>query len=79
MLQHGVVLHFDSNHPAGHKRGYIKALFSSECPRAYVGQTGRQCATRMKEHQRRQDENALVALTTGYGFYWARTSVIGNC
>ncbi len=56
----------------------------SECPSSYVGQTGRQFGTRMKEHKgavRRQDENSLLALhclTSGHAFDWDRATVVGN-
>ncbi len=56
----------------------------SECPNAYVGQTGREFATRMKENQnavRRQDENSLPTLhclTTGHALDCTRASVVGN-
>ncbi len=62
----------------------VLSIPCSECPSAYVGQTGIQFATRMKEHQstvRRQDENSLLALhslTTGHAFDWTRASVVGN-
>ncbi len=52
--------------------GIIFHKFSVRNSSAYVGQTGPQFATRMKEHQsavRRQDENYLLALhclTTGH-------------
>ncbi len=53
-------------------------------PNAYVGQTGWQLSTRVKEQTgavRRQDENSLLALhclTTGHAFDWDRASVIGK-
>ncbi len=62
------------------RRDVVYSIPSSECPSAYVGQTGRQFATRMKEHQsvvRRQDENSLLVLhclTTGHAFDWTSSS-----
>ncbi len=57
------------------------SIFASS---SYVGQTGRQFGTRMKEHKgavRRQDENSLLALhclTSGHAFDWDRATVMGN-
>ncbi len=56
----------------------------SNCPNAYMGQTGRQLSTHVKEHKgvvRRQDKHSLLALhclTTGHAFNWDRASVIGK-
>ncbi len=50
----------------------------------YVGKTGRQFATRMKEHSslvRPQDDNSLLVLhclTTGHAFDWTRASAFGK-
>ncbi len=63
------------------RRNVVHSIPCSECPNAYVGQTGRQFATCMKEHKsavRRQDENSLMALPTGKAFGWTRASVVGN-
>ncbi len=61
---------------------YYCLITCLNCPNAYVGQTGRQLSTRVKEYKgavRRQDENFLLALhglMTGYAFNWDITSVI---
>ncbi len=53
-------------------------------PNAYVGQTGRQLSTRVKEQKvavRRQDEKSLLALhclTAGHAFDQDRASVTGR-
>ncbi len=70
--------------PPSHAYPVLYRIPCLECPSAYVGQTGRQFTTRMKENQsavRRQDENSLLALhclTTGHAFDWTRASVVGN-
>ncbi len=61
------------------QRNVVYHIPCSDCPNAYVGQTGR-----VKEHKgavRRQDENSLLALNclmTGNAFDWDRASVIGK-
>ncbi len=61
-----------------------RCILCSECPGAFVGQTGRQFAKRMKEHRiavRGQDGNSLLALhclTTRHAFDWTRASVVEN-
>ncbi len=78
------LVHVKEPLPTQRRRNVVYNIPCSECPSAYVGQTGRQFATRMKEHQsavRRQDENSLLALhclTTGHAFAWTRASVVGN-
>ncbi len=78
------LVHVKDPLPTQRRRNVVYSIPCSECPSAYVGQTGRQLATRMKEHQsavRRQDENSLLALhclTIGHAFDWTRASVVGN-
>ncbi len=78
------LVHVKDHLPTQRRRNVVYSIPCSECPSAYVGQTGRQFATPMKEHQsavRRQDENSLLALrclTTGHRFDWTRASVVGN-
>ncbi len=66
------------------QQNIVYSIPCSECPNAYVAQTGHQFATRMKEHRsavRRQDENSLLplhCLTTGHAFHWTRALVVGN-
>ncbi len=79
-----ILVHVKDSLPTQRWRDVVYRIPCSECPSAYVGQTGRQFATCMKEHQsavRRQDENsplALHSLTTGHAFDWTRASVVGN-
>ncbi len=62
--------------PTPEQRNVVYNMPCSECPNAYVGQTGQQLSTRVKQHKgavRRQDENSLLALhcpTTGHAFDW---------
>ncbi len=42
---------FAQNFSPGIQRNVVYNLLCSECPSAYVDETGRQFATRMKEHQ----------------------------
>ncbi len=65
------------------RRNVVCRIPCSECPSAYVGQTDRQFATCMKQHQtavRRQDGNSLLALhclTICHAFDWTRASIVG--
>ncbi len=70
--------------PTPEQRIVVYHIPCSDCPNAYVGQTGRQFSTRVKEHKdavRRQDKNSLLGLhclTTARAFDWDRASVIGK-
>ncbi len=74
------LVHVKDPLPTQRRRNVVYSIPCSECPSAYVGQTGRQFAT----HQsavRRKDENSLLALhrlTTVHAFDWTRASVVGN-
>ncbi len=78
------LVHVKDPLPTQRRRNVVYSIPCSQCPSAYVGQTGRQFATRMKERQSavgRQDKNSLLALhclTTGHAFDWTRASVVGN-
>ncbi len=79
------LVHMNDPLPTQRRRIVVYRIPCSECPSAYVGQTGRQFATRTKEHQCavwRQDENSFLALhclTSDHAFAWTRASVVGNC
>ncbi len=70
--------------PTLKQRNVVYHIPCSDCPNVYVGQTGRQLYTRVKEHKdavRRQDENSLLVLhclTTCHAFDWGGASVIGK-
>ncbi len=78
------LVHVKDPLPMQRRWNVVYSIPCSGCPSAYVGQTGRQFTTRMKEHQsavRRQDKNSLLALhylTTGHAFDWTRASVVGK-
>ncbi len=70
--------------PTPEQRNVVNHIPGSDCPNAYVHQTGRQLSALGIEHKgavRRQDENSLLALhclMTGHAFDWDRAPVIGK-
>ncbi len=70
--------------PTPKQRNLVYHIPCSDCPNAYVGQTGRQLSTRVEEHKgavRRQNVNSLPALhclTKDHAFNWGRESIIGK-
>ncbi len=58
----GILVNVGDTLPTLKQRDAVYHIPSSDCPNAYVGQTGRQLLARAKEHKgavRRQDENSL--------------------
>ncbi len=66
--------------PTPEQRNVVYHVPCADCPNAYVGQTGRQLSTRVKEPNgavRRQDKNSLLALHCP-AFDWDRASYRGS-
>ena len=79
------LVHVKDSIPPEQRSGVVYRIPRSECPKTYIGQTGRSLVQRVKEHRRAlTTENYLTsaaaehALTTNHAIDWDHVTVIDH-